>query len=202
MANLRASGYQPEQIDEIYITHMHSDHSGGLVSDGKATFPNAVVRADRRDADIWLDKAKMEAAPKDKKPVFEGAMAAFNPYIAAGKFKPFDGATQLVPGVSAVPAYGHTPGHSVYVVESQGQKMVVWGDLMHVGAVQFPEPAVTVSFDTDSKAAASERSKKYAEAAKGGYWVAVAHLPFPGIGHLRADGKGYDWIPANYTANR
>lgn len=129
-------------------------------------------------------------------------MAAINPYIAAGKFKPFDGATQLVSGVSAVPAYGHTPGHSVYVVESQGQRLVVWGDLMHVGAVQFPEPAVTVSFDVDSKAAAAERAKKYAEAAKAGYWVAVAHLPFPGIGHLRADGKGYDWIPANYTANR
>ncbi|MBC8119401.1 MAG: MBL fold metallo-hydrolase, partial [Burkholderiaceae bacterium] len=143
VANLKASGYQPEQIDEIYITHMHSDHSGGLVSDGKAVFPNAIVRADRRDAETWLDKAKMEAAPKETRPAFEGAMAAINPYVAAGKFKPFDGATQLVPGVSAVPAYGHTPGHSVYMVESQGQRLVVWGDLMHVGAVQFPEPAVT-----------------------------------------------------------
>ena len=72
----------------------------------------------------------------------------------------------------------------------------------HVGALQFPEPAVTVKFDTDSKAAASERAKQFAEAASRGHWVAAAHLPFPGIGHLRADGKGYDWIPANYTANR
>ena len=202
VANLKASGYQPEQIDEIYITHMHSDHSGGLVSDGKAAFPNAIVRADRHDADTWLDKAKMEAAPKENRQVFEGAMAAINPYAAAGRFKPFDGATQLVAGIRAEPAYGHTPGHSVYVVESQGQRLVLWGDLMHVGAVQFPEPAVTVQFDTDSKAAASERAKQYAEAAKRGYWVAAAHLPFPGIGHLRANGRGYDWIPANYTAGR
>jgi glyoxylase-like metal-dependent hydrolase (beta-lactamase superfamily II) len=129
-------------------------------------------------------------------------MAAINPYVAEGKFKPFDGATQLVPGVSAVPAYGHTPGHTVYMVESQGQRLVLWGDLMHVGAIQFPDPAVTIQFDTDSKAAAAQRAKQYAEAAARGSWVAASHLPFPGIGHLRADGHGYDWIPANYTANR
>jgi glyoxylase-like metal-dependent hydrolase (beta-lactamase superfamily II) len=202
IANLKASGYQPEEVDEIYITHMHSDHVGGLVNGDKIAFPNAVVRADRRDADFWLSKANMDTAPKDAKPAFEGAMASINPYIAAGKFKPFDGNTDLVPGVSAISTYGHTPGHTVYMVESQGQRLVLWGDLMHVAAVQFAEPSVTIQFDTDSKAAAAQRKKQYADAAKRGHWVAAAHLPFPGIGHLRADGKGYDWVPANYTALR
>lgn len=202
VANLRAAGYQPEQIDEIYITHLHPDHVGGIVNDGAIVFPNAIVRADRRDAEFWLDKAAMEKAPKEAKQVFETAMAAVNPYIVAGKFKPFDGATELSPGIRATPTYGHTPGHIVYAVESKGQRLMLWGDLMHVAAVQFPNPDVTIRFDTDSKAAAAQRKKLFAEAAARGYWVGAAHLPFPGIGHLRADGKGYDWIPANYSELR
>ena len=202
MANLKASGYQPEQVDEIYITHMHADHVGGLVAGNQIAFPIAIVRADQREADFWLSKANMDAAPKDAKPFFEGAMASINPYVAAGKFKPFNGNTDLSPGVKAVSAYGHTPGHTVYVVESNGQRLVLWGDLMHAAAVQFPEPSVTIKFDTNSKAAAAQRKTHYADAAKRGHWVAATHLPFPGIGHLRADGKGYDWIPANYTALR
>lgn len=204
--NLKSSGYQPEQIDEIYVTHMHADHIGGIVAgqvnNYRMAFANAVVRVDRRDAEFWLSKANMEAAPKEAQQFFEAAMAAVNPYIAANKFRPFDGDTELTPGIRAVATYGHTPGHSIYVVESNGQRLVLWGDLMHVAAVQFPEPAVTIRFDTDSKAAAAHRSKQYADAAKRGHWVAAAHLPFPGIGHLRADGKGYDWIPANYSAMR
>ena len=202
MANLKASGYQPEQVDEIYITHMHADHVGGLVAGSQIAFPNAIVRADQREADLWLSKAKMDTAPKEAKQVFEGAMASINPYVAAGKFKPFNGNTDLIPGIKAVAAHGHTPGHTVYVVESNGQRLVLWGDLMHSAAVQFPDPSVTIKFDTDSKTAAAQRKLQYADAAKRGHWVAAAHLPFPGIGHLRADGKGYDWIPANYTALR
>jgi glyoxylase-like metal-dependent hydrolase (beta-lactamase superfamily II) len=202
VANLQASGYRPEQIDEIYITHMHGDHLGGLVNGDKIVFPNAIVRADRRDAEFWLSKEAMDKAPKEAKEVFEAATAALNPYVAAGRFKPFDGDTELVPGVRAVPAYGHTPGHTIYAVESQGQRLMLWGDLMHVAAVQFAEPSVTIRFDTDSSAAAAIRKKEYAAAAKRGDWVAAAHLPFPGIGHLRPSGKGYDWLPANYTAMR
>ena len=112
MANLKASGYQPEQVDEIYITHMHADHVGGLVAGSQIAFPNAIVRADQREADFWLSKANMDAAPKDAKQFFEGAMASINPYIAAGKFKPFNGNTDLMPGIKAVATRGHTPGHA------------------------------------------------------------------------------------------
>ncbi len=129
-------------------------------------------------------------------------MAALQPYQSAGRFRPFDGDTALAPGVRAVATRGHTPGHAIYVVESQGQKLVLWGDLMHVAAVQFPDPSVTIRFDTDPKAAAVQRKKAFADAAKQGLWVGSAHLPFPGLGRLRADGKGYDWIPANYSVPR
>jgi glyoxylase-like metal-dependent hydrolase (beta-lactamase superfamily II) len=202
LANLKASGYQPEQVDEVYITHMHPDHVGGLLADGKPAFPNAIVRADQHDADFWLSQATMEKAPKEVQGFFQGAMASLNPYVAAGRFKPFDGEAELVPGVRSFAARGHTPGHSIYAVESKGQKLVLWGDLMHVAAVQFPQPQVTISFDNDSKSAAIQRKKAYADAAKGGFLVAGAHLPFPGIGHIRAEGRGYIWVPVDYQQIR
>ena len=200
MANLKASGYTPEQVDEIYITHMHPDHVGGLMEGGKLAFSNATVRAHVKEGEFWLSQANLDKAPADDKGFFQGAMASLNPYLAAGKLKPFDGETELVPGIRAIPATGHTPGHTIYAVESQGEKLVVWGDLMHVAAVQFVQPSVTIAFDSDPKAAAPARIKNYADAAKKGYFVAVTHVSFPGIGQLRADGKGYDWVPANYVS--
>jgi glyoxylase-like metal-dependent hydrolase (beta-lactamase superfamily II) len=201
-ANLKAAGYQPEQVDEIYITHLHPDHVGGLAAGDKPAFPNATVRADQRDADFWLSQANMDKAPADSKGFFQGAMASLNPYIAAGKFKPFDGDTDLVPGIKAKAARGHTPGHSIFVAESKGQKMVFWGDLMHVAAVQFENPSITIQFDTDSRPAAVQRRKAYAEAAAQGYLVAGAHISFPGVGRLRSQGSGYVWLPVNYVPTR
>ena len=198
-ANLKAAGYTAEQVDEVYITHLHPDHVGGLFVDGKMAFPNAVVRADKHDADFWLSEANMKKAPKDLQGFFQGAMASLNPYVKADKFKAFEGNTDLVPGVKAIATHGHTPGHAIYAIESKGQKLVLWGDLMHVAAVQFPNPSVTIQFDTDSKAAAAQRKKAYADAAKGGYIVGSAHLSFPGLGRLRAEGAGYVFVPVNYS---
>ena len=202
LVSLKASGYSPEQVDEVYITHMHPDHIGALVSGGTLSFPNAIVRADQQEADFWLSAEHMAAAPKENQQFFKDAMDSLQPYIDAGRFKPFTGDTELVPGITALASHGHTPGHTTYVVQSKGQKLALWGDLIHVGAVQFPNPAVTIGFDSDSKAAYAERRKAFADAAKNGYWVAAAHLPFPGIGHLRASGTGYTWIAANYTSLR
>jgi glyoxylase-like metal-dependent hydrolase (beta-lactamase superfamily II) len=202
VASLKASGYTPDQVDEIYITHMHADHVGGLVADGKLAFPNAIVRAGKADADFWLSKANLDKAPDAMKDFFKGAQAMLNPYVTAGKFKPFEGETELVPGIKAIPAPGHTPGHSFYEVTSKGQKLVAWGDLMHVAAVQFADPSVTIQFDTDSKAAAAARKKAFADAAKAGYFVAIAHVDFPGIGQLRSDGAGYRWVPVHYSAGK
>src|SRR5580698_3260886 len=200
LINLKAAGYRPEQIDEVYLTHMHPDHAGGLMAQGKLAFPNAVLRANQREADFWLNQANLEKYPGAMKDFFKGAMVSVNPYIAAGKFKPFDGDTQLVPGIAAIAAPGHTPGHSIYSIESRGQKMELWGDLVHVAAVQFSEPSVTIQFDVDSQSASMERQHAYADAAKAGYLVGTAHLSFPGIGHVRAERKGYAWVPVIYSA--
>jgi glyoxylase-like metal-dependent hydrolase (beta-lactamase superfamily II) len=200
LSNLKASGYRPEQVDEIYITHMHGDHVGGLSADGKPSFPNAIVRAAQQEADFWLSKSHMDAAPKDRKDGYQGAMNMLNPYVSTGKFKPFSGDSQLVPGIRAVASPGHTAGHTLYVIESKGQKLVLWGDLMHVAAAQFADPSVTIRFDTDSVMATAQRRKVFADAAEHGYWVAGAHLSFPGIGHLRTTGPGYTFVPANYGA--
>lgn len=199
-AALKASGYQPEQVDEVYITHMHPDHVGGLMNGDQRAFPNAIVRADQHDADFWLSQARLDQAAEADKGFFQGAMASLNPYVAAGKFKPFSGDTDLVPGIKAIASFGHTPGHAIFAVESKGEKLMFWGDLMHVAAVQFAEPATTIKFDTDSKAAAVQRKKAFADAAKHGYLVAAAHLPFPGMGRLRTDRKGYVFIPVNYES--
>ncbi len=202
LSNLKGSGYQPEQIDEIYLTHLHPDHVGGLGSGAPLAFPNAVVRAERHDADFWLSPTNMAQAPAEQKGFFQGAVSSLTPYIEAGKFKTFDGSVELVPGVKAYASQGHTAGHSSYMVESQGQSLLVLGDLIHVGAVQFAQPSVTMSFDSDSKAAAKERNKVFAEAARGAYLVGGAHLQFPGLGHVRAEGKRYQWVPVNHSELR
>ncbi len=202
LTNLKAAGYQPEQVDEVYITHLHPDHVGGLMAGNALAFPNATVRVDKADVDFWLDEAKMKAAPKDAQGFFQGAMASLKPYAAAGKLKPIEGNTELVPGVRAQATHGHTAGHNVFVIESKGEKLMLWGDLMHVAAVQFDDPKVTIKFDSESRAAAKERAKAYAEAAKNGYLVGATHLAFPGLGHVRSDkaGKRYTWVPLNYSS--
>ena len=198
-ANLKAAGYQPEQVDEIYITHMHGDHLGGLTPSGAAAFPNAIVRADKHDTDYWLSKANMEAAPADRKGFFQGAMMSFQPYIKADHLKTFNGDTELVPGIKATATYGHTPGHTSYLVESKGQKLLLTGDLIHVAAVQFPDPTVTIGFDSDTKAAMAQRLKVFGAASKDGTMLGASHIQFPGLGHLKATGKSYQWVPVNFT---
>lgn len=201
-ASLKAAGYTPEQVDEIYLTHMHSDHLGGLTAQSKAAFPNAVVHAAKREADHWLSQANMDQAPEDSKGTYKNAMAALEPYVKAGKFKTFEGDTLVSPGIRAHGGHGHTPGHTTYVVESRGQKLVAIGDLIHVAAVQFEDPAVTIGFDGDQKAAAAARKKLFDTVAKEGSLIGGAHLQFPGLGYLRSEGKGYRWIPVNYTQMR
>jgi glyoxylase-like metal-dependent hydrolase (beta-lactamase superfamily II) len=199
--NLRAAGYRPEQVDEIYFTHMHVDHVGGLMVGGQRAFPNAIVRVDKRETDYWLSKANMNAAPAEMKRFFQGAIASVTPYLQAGKLTAFEGGTDLIPGVRAQSAYGHTPGHTAYVVGSRGEKLVLWGDVVHVAAVQFEAPSVTIAYDVNSAEAEHTRELAFADAAKNGYLIGDAHMSFPGIGHVRSNGKqAYTFVPLNYSS--
>jgi glyoxylase-like metal-dependent hydrolase (beta-lactamase superfamily II) len=113
--------------------------------------------------------------------------------------KTFDGEVELFPGLRTVAGYGHTPGQTYFVLQSNGETLVFWGDTIHVQDVQFADPSVTVKFDVDPKAAAAQRKLAFADAAKNGYLVALDHVYFPGVGHIQKEGDHYRWIPVPYT---
>jgi glyoxylase-like metal-dependent hydrolase (beta-lactamase superfamily II) len=197
LTSLAFAGYRPEQIDDILITHIHTDHSGGLVYGERRVFPNATVHVGKPDVDFFLNPANVGAGGIDRR-YFEEAVKTVAPYVRAGKVKPFTGRKEILPGITAIPTPGHTPGHSFYLIESQGQQLEMWGDILHFAAVQFPKPAITVTYDVDSSAAAAQRARQFASAAAERRLVAVAHTPFPGIGHVRPEASGYSWVPIDY----
>ena len=198
-SNLRAAGYQPEQVDTILLTHLHPDHACGISDQGKAAFPNATVYVSKADGDYWLSREIALKAPKDAQPMFKMAQDAVAPYAEQGKLKLYSTGEQLLPGLEVIATPGHTPGHTSYLFSSGGQKLLLWGDIVHSHSLQFAKPEVAVDFDTDSKQAIATRQKVFADAAENKLWVGAAHLPFPGLGHVRVEGKGYAWVPAEYA---
>lgn len=197
--SLAASGARAEDISDVFLTHIHPDHSGGLVVNGKRVFPKATIHVEQRELDYWLDKDRAAKATGMDATFFSAASAALQPYLDAGKVEPFSGATEFLQGFSAAPAYGHTPGHVTYQLESNGEKLVFWSDLIHVAAVQFDDPGVAVAFDVDPTMAVATRKSALAKAADGGYLVAHNHIAFPGIGHVGKDGDVYRWVAVPYV---
>lgn len=198
--NIRAAGYEMAQVDTVLITHLHGDHACGLLdAAGKAAFPNATVYVAKDEAAFWLDKDVAAKAPEDAQAFFKMARDAVAPYESAGRLKQFNGGETLLPGIESAPSPGHTPGHAGYLFSSNGQQLLVWGDVVHSHAVQFARPEVAIEFDVDSKRAIASRKKVFAEAARKKLWIAGAHLPFPGIGHVRQERKGYAWVPVEYA---
>ena len=199
VANLRSAGYTPEEVDIVLVTHLHSDHIGGLTTqDGKIVFPNADIYVAKADNDFWLsqDAAK---APKEAQEFYQSAQGIAPPYIKAGKWHTFTDSDQIVDGMQIVPLRGHTPGHTGYEFSSQGKKILFWGDIMHVQRLQLPDPKVTVVFDVDPTAAAVTRDQLLRKLASEDVLIAGPHMIFPGLGRLHREGSAYYWAPVAFT---
>ena len=169
-------------------------------ADGKPLFPKAKILVAQEDGDYWLSQTVADGAPKEVQPFFKMARDSAAPYLSSGQWSTFTQGSVLVPGIKAVKANGHTPGHTAFAVESEGQKLLIWGDLVHAHAVQFARPGVSIEFDIDQKQAIATRRSIMKDMASSKSLVAGMHLPFPGLGHVRADGKGrYSWVPIGFA---
>lgn len=196
-ANLVAAGFDPAQVDIVFITHLHPDHANGLLdAQGKAVYPNAELVLTEKEYAFWHDDGFMSQAPDAVKPFFVGARAAVKAYGTRVR-KITDG--EIVVGLTAVPAPGHTPGHAMVRVSSGKDTMLVWGDIVHTATLQLPHPEWAISFDTDTNLAISTRKAVYDQVATDGVMVAGMHLDFPGIGHISRTKSGYAYYPAFWS---
>src|ERR1700688_4207832 len=198
--SLRSAGYTPEEVDAVLVTHLHSDHVGGLTTqDGNRVFPNAEIYVAKAESDFWLSPEIAAKAPKDAQPFFQSAQGIAAPYIKAGKWHTFSASETIIDGMQLVPLPGHTPGHTGYQFSSKGQKILFWGDTIHAQRVQMQHPEVTAVFDIDQNAAAATRLQLLPELAREDVLIAGPHMNFPALGRLRKEGSGYSWAPVVFT---
>jgi glyoxylase-like metal-dependent hydrolase (beta-lactamase superfamily II) len=191
--NLRALGVDPAAIDTILLTHLHPDHSLGLVDPaGCAVFPNAELVMHEREAAFWLDRAER---PDDSERVQRNTKAQRTvtaPYRDRIR-RVADG--EAMPGVTARPAPGHTPGHTNWLIRSGADRLLIWGDIVHLAAVQMARPDATLVFDVDPQTARATRQRVLGSVASEQLVVAGAHLPFPGFGRVAQAGTGFGYRP-------
>jgi glyoxylase-like metal-dependent hydrolase (beta-lactamase superfamily II) len=197
---LALAGVKLEDIDEVCITHMHGDHLHGAVTpEGKALFPNATLRVAALDVEHWGNPEVEAKAPEAQKGRFVAAKRAMAAY--GERLKPFKLGDEITPGITSVPAAGHTPGHSCYLVQSGDAKLLLIGDLLHVAPVQFPRPDVTVGFDSNQDEARARRKELLDRVVNEKMLIGAVHVAFPGIGALRASGAGYVFDPIPWQLN-
>ena len=199
LKNLKASGYQPEQVNTILLTHLHPDHSCGVSKNGVANFPNATIYVSNDEADYWLSPKQAEKIAQDKRENYtatvEKIKAALTPYQAKNQFKTFK-LGDKIDHFEVINTAGHTPGHFSYKLKTTGEDMIFIGDIVHSHTVQFDQPETAIEYDIDPKQAVQTRLKQFTDYAANGQTIAAPHLPFPGIGHIYStDGKRYQWIP-------
>ena len=182
---MKSLGVGMEDIKAVLVTHAHGDHLGGLLSDGSPAFPNAKVIVSRAEYD-WSEQMRDILAKYGDK--FET--------ITPGTLE--SGGPEVVKGISAIAAYGHTPGHTAYMIESGGGKLLIWGDLTHAMAIQMPRPGVSVTYDSDPAAAAAVRQEVLKFVSENGIPIAGMHVAYPGIGDIVQDPDnpgGYKLVP-------
>ena len=200
--NLKASGYQPSQVNGIFLTHLHPDHVCGISNNGKANYPNATLHIAKTEYDYWLSPNTVKKLPKDKQAGFlatvEKIKAAIAPYEKAKQIKVFSDKSLSFGGVEFKPSFGHTPGHYSFKLKTHGQEVAFIGDIVHSHTLQFDQPKTAIDFDIDPQTAVQTRLKHFAEYAKDGQLIAAPHLPFPGLGYIYKNGTSYQWMPVHF----
>jgi glyoxylase-like metal-dependent hydrolase (beta-lactamase superfamily II) len=201
-ANLRAAGITPESVSAIVISHAHGDHINGvLTKEGTLAYPNARYFMLKSEHDFWTGNPDLSKVgfPEDQK---KGVIAAAQKHIAAikAKLELLDGGAKDLaksfPALELVPTPGHTPGHASLVLRDGKDELFILADVAHNHVVMFADPSWGPVFDTDPDVATATRAKMWDRLAADRSLVMAFHLPWPGLGHVRRDGKGYEWLIA------
>lgn len=189
---LSGLGLKPESIDLVLLTHMHGDHVGGLLKNGKPAFPNAEILVAKQELDFWVNPASREKFP-DGARTMDTAMATRDAYGA--RMRTFAYGDAVAPGMTGVATVGHTPGHTMFILESDGARMFFWGDLTHAAAIQFALPEACARYDMDMPQSVKTRIEVMTRAAEENTPVAGAHLPFPAVGMVEKKDGAFVFKP-------
>jgi glyoxylase-like metal-dependent hydrolase (beta-lactamase superfamily II) len=182
----------PQQIDYIFMTHVHRDHYGGLIDDANAAaFQNAELVLHEKEASFWLDNRR-DDIPERACRHFDSTRQALALYADRIRGVTDD---EDLSGVSAHLAPGHTPGHTCWLVQSEGQSILAWGDLIHIAHIHLPSPHIAMEYDLDPVVAHGTRLKVLERVVANNILVADAHLPAPGIGAIVRKGNAYAYQP-------
>ena len=196
VANLKASGIDPNDVDAVIPTHAHIDHIGGIMAaDGSRNFPNAQIYISQADLEFWTDDKRLGT------PAEGSALAARKNLIPnRDRIVFYKDGQEVIPGVQAMLTPGHTVGHTSFVVSSGGKSLFLVGDLTH-HVILIEKPQMEVAFDTDPKQGVTTRIKAMDMLAAQRMPALVYHLPFPGIGHLAKQGDGFRYVaePMQFT---
>lgn len=191
--NLADAGLRPEDIDEVLVTHAHPDHVGGLLRNGMATLPHAWLQIDETELNFWTNETARAKAPDFMRGWWEVTQGIARAY--AGRIATFRPGASLGHGITALSFPGHTPGQTGFLIESEGERLLIWGDLAVHHAIQFAHPAAHMIFDIDPGLGHQSRLRGFDLAATDRLLTAATHLPFPTFGYVARRGDAYEWVP-------
>lgn len=190
---LTAGGYTPEDVTVVVLTHLHGDHIGGLMEDGGPAFPNARYVTGQIEYDFWTDTARVgTSAEGGHKSVLEKVKPLADKMTFIG-----DGA-EVVSGITGMAAFGHTPGHMIFNVESDGRRLILAADTANHYVLSLQRPEWEVRFDMDKAAAAATRKKVFDMIATDRVAFLGYHMPFPSVGYAEKLDTGYRFVPKSY----